>query len=117
MSNMESEKLKKSFALLTTILFVVLFSFISVRMVETNLLQSNLNTLKYLHLQAKIYMDEVSGYIESHTDAEILEFENLWNNDSYSLTIVQDDTNSSIYYISIKTIDDTHIRLSQKIIK
>jgi len=114
---MEDKKLKKSFALLTTLLLVVLFSFVSVRMVETNLLSSNLNKLKYLHLQATIYIDTIKEYIIEHNDIEINSFVSNWNDDRFYVDIIQDDNNSSIYYLSIETIDNSHIRLSQKIIK
>jgi len=114
---MEDKRLKKSFALLTTISLVILFSFLSIRMVETNLMGSNLNKLKYLHLQATIHMDRVIEYIKKHTDVEIIEYENKWNNERFFITISKDETNSSIYYTSIETIDESHIRLSQKIIK
>ena len=30
---------------------------------------------------------------------------------------MKDDSNSSIYYTSIETVDESHIRLSQKVIK
>lgn len=114
---MEDKRLKKSFALLTTIVLVILFSFVSVRMVETNLLSSNLNKLKYLHLQATIHLADIKEYIKNNNDTEIIDFKNSWNDDQFSIDIIQDDTNSSIYYTSIETIDNSHIRLSQKIIK
>ena len=114
---MEDKRLKKSFALLTTIVLVILFSFVSVRMVETNLLSSNLNKLKYLHLQATIHLADIKEYIKNNNDTEIIDFKNSWNDDRFSIDIIQDDTNSSIYYTSIETIDNSHIRLSQKIIK
>jgi len=109
--------LKKSFALLTTILLVIVFSFISIRIVETNLLSSNLNKLKYLHLQATIYMDYLIDYIPTHTDIEILNLPAVLNDDRFVIKITKDDSNSSIYYASIQTSENSHIRLSQKIIK
>jgi hypothetical protein len=117
MSNLENMNLKKSFALLTTIILVMLFSFISIRLIETNLLSSNLNKLKYLHLQANIYIDRMSKYIISHNDLEIYEYKNNWQDERFSINIIKDENNDSIYYISIKTSDNSHVRLSQKIIK
>ncbi len=117
MSSMEDKRLKKSFALLTTILLVILFSFISIRMVETNLLSSNLNKLKYLHLQATIHIDTIIEYVQTHTNEEIIDYQNSWNDEQFSISIIKEDSNSSIYYISIETVDESHIRLSQKIIK
>jgi hypothetical protein len=108
---------KKSFALLTTLLLVVVFSFLSVRIVETNLMSSNLNKLKYLHLNAIIYMDTIIEFIHLHNDFEIENFENAWNDERFTISINKEDSNSSIYYTSIETVDESHIRLSQKVIK
>ena len=109
--------MKKSFALLTTILLVIVFSFISIRIVETNLLSSNLNKLKYLHLQATIYMDYLIDYIPTHTEIEILNLPTMLNDERFVIKITKDDSNSSVYYTSIETSENSHIRLSQKIIK
>jgi hypothetical protein len=117
MSGLEASTLKKSFALLTTIILVMLFSFISIRIVETNLLSSNLNKLKYLHLQANIHIDSISKYIKNHNDLEIKEYKNNWQDERFSINITNDENNDSIYYTSIKTSDNSHVRLSQKIIK
>ncbi|PIF04259.1 MAG: hypothetical protein CSA86_02780 [Arcobacter sp.] len=114
---MENKKLKKAFILLTTLFLVIVFSFISIRLVETNLLSSNLNKLKYLHLQANIYFDAMQKYIQTHNNTEIIQFKENWGDDRFSIDIQKDNTNGSIYYISIETVDDSHIRLSQKIIK
>jgi len=108
---------RKSFALLTTLLLLIIFSLLSVRIVETNLFGSNLNKLKYLNLQATIYKDNIIEYINTHENEEIRDFVSKWNDTRFIIDVVNDDTNSSIYYISIKTNDDSHIRLSQKIIK
>ena len=109
--------MKKSFAILTTLFLVILFSFVSIRNVETNLLSSNVNKLKYLHLQANIHFDTITHYIKTHSHIEILYYLEHWNDVRFNITIQVDDTNSSIYYTSIETSDNSHIRLSQKIIK
>jgi len=116
---MENQNLKKSFVLLTTILLVVVFSFLSLRMVETNLLSSNLNTLKYLHFEATKHRDILVSYIKNHTDEEIKEYARTFtlNDNRFKASILQEDAESSVYYLSIETVDDSHIRLSQKIIK
>jgi len=117
MSDLEDKSLKKSFALLSTLLLVIVFSLISIRVVETNLLSSNLNSLKYLHLQAIIYIDTINQYIKTHSSSEIEEYQNSWSDTRFSIRIIQ-DSNSSVYYSSIKTTDqNSHVRLSQKIIK
>ena len=109
--------MRKSFALLTTFFLIIVFSFLSVRIIETNLLGSNLNKLKYLHLQATIYKDDIIEFINTHDEVEIENYVSKWNDVHFFINITHDDTNSSIYYFSIETKDDSHIRLSQKIIK
>ena len=110
--------MKNSFALLTTLLLVIIFSFFIIRFVETNLLSSNLNSLKYLHLQALIYKDTIEQFILVQTNEEIQEYLNSWHDNRFLIKIIQDNTNESMYYYSIETVDSSnHVRLSQKIIK
>lgn len=89
----------------------------SLRLVETNLFSSNLNTLKYLHLQSTIHKDKMVEFIKKHDDTEINTFVDTWNDNRFLIEIIKDDTNSSIYYLTLETADSSHIRLSQKIIK
>lgn len=107
---------KKSFALLITIILVVLISYFSYGIVQSNIFSSNLNKLKYLHLQANIHLDFIKEYITSHTKTQI---ESLSLADErFELSIVSKDEDATeIYYVYIKTVDDTPIRLSDKIIK
>jgi len=109
-------KEKKSFALFITIILVVLISIFSYSIVQSNIFASNLNKLKYLHLQATIELDYVKEYIQTHIQTQIENF--VLNDERFTLCIVSKDENgSTIYYIAIKTKDDTPIRLSDKIIK
>ncbi|BFU77051.1 hypothetical protein ALC152_02660 [Arcobacter sp. 15-2] len=114
---MEDKVLKNSFALLTTLLLVLLFSVLSIRFIEVNLLSSNLNRLKYLHLQAIIYKDTIESYILTHNQMEIEQYKQDWNDATYTMDIIVDENNSSIYYLNIATKNNYHIRLSQKIEK
>ncbi len=77
----------------------------------------NLNKLKYLHIQAKIYMDNIIVYINNSTEEDINSF-NL-NDDRYETKIIKnvDEHNLTKYYITIQTVDDTPVRLSQSIVK
>ena len=108
---------KPAYALLITMFLVVLFGIYSLSIVQNNSFGSNLNNLKYLHLQAKIYMDNLILYIKSSSNDEINSF-NL-NDNRYEMKIIKkiDEHNSTNYHISIKTVDDTPIRLSQSIVK
>ena len=117
MSRMEDKDfMKKGFALFTTIFLVMLFSLFSYKIVENNIFSSNLNKLKYLHLQANIHLKYIKKYISSHNSNQI---DNLILEDNrYMLNIVRKDENStSVYYIELKTLDDTPIRLSDIVIK
>jgi hypothetical protein len=85
--------------------------------VETNLLSTNLNKLKYLHLQAKIHINTINEYVKNHNYLEMIEYQNRWSDGRFIIDIVNDENNSSVYYTSIETNDNRHVRLSQKIIK
>lgn len=107
---------KRSFALFITIILVVLMSYFSYSIVQSNIFSSNLNKLKYLHLQAKIHLDFIKKYIISHRSVQIENF--TLNDKRFGVDIVSKDENSTtVYYISIATLNDTPIRLSDKIIK
>jgi len=107
---------KKSFALFITIFMVVLFGLLSYKIVENNIFSSNLNKLKYLHLQANIHLQNIKEYISLHNTQEIEDFK--LNDDRYILKIVPKNENSTtVYYISLETLGDTPIRLSHKVIK
>lgn len=109
-------KRKQAFALLITIVLVVLISYFSYSIVESNTFSSNLNKLKYLHLQANIHLDFVKEYILSHTQTPIDTFS--LSDERFNVSIVSKDNNGTIEYnIAIETRDDTPIRLSDKIIK
>jgi len=107
---------KKSFALFITIFLVVLFGLLSYKIMENHIFSSNLNKLKYLHLQANIHLAYIKDYISSHNETEISSF--ILDDDRYILNIVKKDENgTALYYIGLKTSDDTPIRLSDKVIK
>lgn len=108
--------MKKGFALVFTIFLVVVAAILSYRIVENNIFFSNLNKLKYLHFQANIFMDKVKVYIQTHSSSQILSY--TLSDPRYDLEIKQKDENGTIaYYVVIQTIDETPIRLSEKIIK
>ena len=109
-------KTKQAFALLITIMLVVIISYFTYSIVQSNTFSSNLNKLKYLHLQAKIHLDFVKDYIASHTQTQIDTF--VLNDERFDVTIVSKDENGTmVYYIEIETKDETPIRLRDKIIK
>jgi hypothetical protein len=107
---------KRGFAIITTIFLVLLFSLFSYKIVENNIFSSNLNKLKYLHLQANYHLEYIKNYIIINNETQIDNF--ILNDDRYQLKIVKkNENNDEVYYISLKTADDTPIRLSDKVIK
>lgn len=109
-------KPKKGFALLITIGLVVLISYFSYSIVQSNTFSTNLNTLKYLHLQANIHLDFIKEYIASHSQTQIDTF--VLEDDRFTTSIISNDENGTmVYYLYVETKDDTPIRLSDKIIK
>lgn len=115
MSNNIVQK-RSAFALFITIIFVMLFSFVSYRIVESHIFSGNLNQLKYLHLQANIHMNYIKKFIVTNDANTIDEF--ILDDERFQLNIVEKfDNNHTTYYISLETIDHSEIRLSQKIIK
>ena len=101
---------KKSFGLITTIILVVIFSFISIIIVQNKIFSNRIDKLKYLELQANIYMLNIKQYIKTHTVSEIKNY--TLSDKRYNLKI-KEDTNSSInkFHIYISTKDQTHISL------
>ena len=107
--------MKKSFVLIFTIFLSLLFSVYSLSILENNTIYSNLNKLKYLHLQAKIHIDYIIEQIKNTQDIDITNL--TLNDDRFSLGIIEKNDENLTYYISIKTIDNTPIRLSEVITK
>jgi len=87
---------KKSFVLLATLIFVSLLMIYSLIIVENKNLSSNLNKLKYLHLQAKIHMKIVKQKIKNNQQPENI----ILDDDRFLLNIIKTD---NIYTISIKS--------------
>ncbi len=108
--------MKRSFALFLTIFALTVFSYLSISIIETNSISSNIDTHKYLHLQANIHLKYIKEYIATNTPEEI---NNLNLNDTkFDLTITpKEDNNITTHHITIETKDDTNIRLYSTVIK
>ena len=101
---------KKSFALFLTILALISFSYLSLSILETNSISSNIDKHKYLYLQANIHLKYIKEYIMIHSQEEIENF-NL-SDKRFNLSITPTtDNNITNYHISINTKDDTNIRI------
>ena len=117
MSKMENKtKMKKSFILVFTIFLSILFSIYSLTILENKTISSNLNRLKYLHLQAQIHISYIKNIILKNRNIDI---KTLTINDSrFSLNIIENnESNITAYFISIETIKDTPVRICERIYK
>jgi hypothetical protein len=108
---------KKAFALFFTIFLVLTISILSYRVVENKIFLSNLNTLKYLHLQANIHMDFVKEYIENRSVDQITHLNLSDNRFSLDLEHEINSDGKDVFYVVIATVDLTPVRLSNIIIK
>lgn len=103
-------KMRSSFALITTILLVVFLSFYSLNILKTKTLFSNINTHKYLYLQARVHMKKIEDFIKSHTKQQINDF-NLTDT-RYNMQIVtKNENNKTKYHVSLETVDGTNVRV------
>ncbi len=108
--------MKKGFVLIFTIILVISFMIYTLVILENNTISSNLNRLKYLHLQATIHLAYIKNFIKNSTDEQIDNF--VLNDERYSVLITKvDDINNSYYFVLIDTKDEIPIRLSQRVIK
>ena len=109
---------KNGFAMITTLLLVVMFSYLSINIIQTNNIGQNLNILKYLHLQAKIHLDSLLAL--SKEDLQKIangdDIKKYIDDSRYNMS-VSTDQNRTKYCIVVETADQSHIRLSQIVIK
>lgn len=118
MSNLDYKVIirKKAFALLITIILLTLFSFLSISIIENQTISSNIDKLKYLHLQSQVHMKYIKDYIKTHSKDEIklLKLEDS----RFNLEIIEsEEDNQTIYNIAITTVDDTTIRIHYTLVK
>ncbi|MEA3315751.1 MAG: hypothetical protein U9Q30_07855 [Campylobacterota bacterium] len=106
---------RKSFALITTMILIVILGTFSLQLIQNNIFVTNLNKLKYLELQAQIYMRDIKDFISTSTDIEISNF--ILNDNRFKVKIIKiDDINSSIYYFTIESLEND-IKINNKFIK
>ncbi len=102
--------MRKSFALFITIILVTLFAILSISIIETKNISSNIDKLKYLHLQAKIHMQYIKKYIDTHSQNEIESFV-LDDNRFNAIIISELDENLTIYNVTVEA-KNTNIRIN-----
>ena len=104
--------------MITTLLLVVMFSYLSISLIQTKSFSQKLNELKYLHLQAKIHMDSLEGLSKDDLDSlsQGDDIDKYIKDPRYNMS-VSTDQNQTKYFIVVETSDESHIRLSQIVIK
>lgn len=84
--------MKKSFSLLTTLLLVVLFSFLSVKIIQNQTFSTQVDKLKYLELQGKVHLEKIKTFIQNDS---IKNF--VLNDDRYELNYSFEGNLTHIY--------------------
>ena len=112
-------KQKRGFLLLSVIILLVTFSYLSISIIQNQTFSSQIDKLKYLEIQAKIHMGKIEKYInETNNELEILNYK--LNDERFDLKIKseQRDTNSSqiTYHITVKSKDEP-VTLYKKVIR
>ena len=108
--------MKKGFGLLSVLVLLIIFSFLSINIIQNNNFSSNIDKLKYLHLQANIHIVNIKKYIINHTNSDINNF--ILNDNRFDLRIDSEDINSSKkYHIHLKTVDEMHISIYDNVLK
>lgn len=105
---------KKSYILFTTIILVYILSIFTIDIIQNKVFATNLNKLKYLHLQALIHMDKIKQNIKILAEEDINKL--MLNDDRFYLNIKKDSIDEDKYYISIKSKDE-NVRLYESVIK
>jgi hypothetical protein len=109
-------KVKKSFTLLISIILFSIFSYLAVCIIENKAYSTNIDKLKYLHLQARIHLDYLVQYILNHTNEEIQNIQ--LNDDRFIIDItLLVENNTTCYHIAVSSRDDSKIRVYKEVIK
>jgi hypothetical protein len=97
-------------------MLVGIFSVLSISIVETKTISTNIDTLKYLYLQGNIHMKYIKNYIKTHTISQI---NNLSLNDNrFNIQLIKyEENNQTKYHIYLKTVDETTVSLYASINK
>ena len=107
---------KKGFGLISVLVLLVTFSFLSINILQNKAYSSKIDRLKYLSLQATIYMYNVKQFIIKNDDYEINNFK--LEDERFSLDIKKEDLDDKFkYHIYIKTADNTKVSNYGSVIK
>ena len=101
-------KQKNAYALLSALVLIVIFSYLSIKIVQNSSFSNKINHLKYMELQAQIYLKNIKQNIQSNPSL---------NDNRFTLDIQMQDFNitHNIYHIYLKSTDDSHVSLYDNI--
>ncbi|OCL81847.1 hypothetical protein [Arcobacter porcinus] len=108
------KKMKKAYILLSTLFFVLLFSFLAKQSLENNALNSRVYSEKLYFIQAKAHIQFLEQYITSLDENELLTFISFeFIPDNFILKIAKMDEKE--YFLTVEN-EDFGVRIS-KILK
>ena len=112
-------KQKRGFLILSVIILMVTFSYLSIQIVQNQTFSSQIDKLKYLEIQAKIHIGKIEKYInETNNEELILNYQLEDKRFDLKIKSEQQDTNSSqiTYHITVKSKDEP-VTLYKELIK
>jgi len=111
---------KRGFLILSVIILMVTFSYLSIQIIQNQTFSSQIDKLKYLEIQAKIYMTKYEKYImQNNNEGLILNYKTV--DERFDCKVesehLHDANGSEItnYHITIKAKDEP-VTLYKKII-
>ena len=87
--------MKKSFILLSTLFILIIFSYLSVTIIQNQAYSDKINTLKYYEIQALIHLKYIKQKLKNNIPINKISI----NDNKYTLHIIKKDT---YYFINIK---------------
>ena len=107
---MGNKIMKKGFGLFVVMLLVFVFSSVSLFIIETKMMDENIDKYKYFHLQSKLHLEYVKEYIIKNKSAPPWDA----NATRYELTVIPSNDNK-IFDIFIEHQEDINVRLHQRL--
>ncbi|RXJ94950.1 hypothetical protein CRU94_07385 [Arcobacter sp. AHV-9/2010] len=96
--------MKKSYILFSTLIIVVIFSFVAKNILETNALKSRVVNEKLHFIQAKSHLIFLENYLLSMSQSELDNFSSLQIDDNdFLLTIKKYDDTTKKYFLVVSS--------------
>ncbi|MBI3874239.1 MAG: hypothetical protein HY307_04490 [Arcobacter sp.] len=108
---------KGGFSLLTTLIVMTVFAYLSISIIQNQAFSSQIDKLKYLEIQSKIHLQNYEKYILTHQKDEILQYKP--DDNRFNFKILVEDINGSLekdYHIYIQSKND-NVSMYQKVRK